>query len=91
MSQQWRVKCLECGTDVGEYLRMHSKIGKNDEGGTVVECNNCDNRRTVGTGNSGSNGDGENSDSSSSAATDGGTDAIGNGPSVQGEIGGWGQ
>ena len=91
MSEQWRVECRECGTEIGEYLRTHSRIGKNDEGDTVVECNNCDNRRPVGTGNSGGNGDGENSGSSSSAATDGGTDAIGNRPLVQGEIGGWGQ
>ena len=88
MTQQWRVKCHECGTETGEYLRMHSRGRKNDEGGTVVECNNCGNHRTVGTSDDGA--DGENSDGSSAAA-DGGTDAIGNGPSVQGEIGGWGQ
>ena len=88
MSEQWRVGCEECGDPARDKLRMHSRTGENDEGDTVVECNNCNHRRTVGTGDDGA--DGENSDGSS-AATDGGTDAIGNEPSVQGEIGGWGQ
>jgi len=89
MSQQWRVKCFECGTEVGEYLRMHSQIRKNDEGDTVVECNNCGNRRTVGTGDS--SGDGEDSGPDESVAADGGSDDVGDEQPVQGEIGGWGQ
>ena len=60
---------------------MHSKIGQNDEGNILVECNVCGTQRTVGT----------NDDEDDAVTADGGDDVVDSKPSTQGGIEGWGQ
>lgn len=44
---QWRVSCPECGDPDVDRRRMHTEVGS-DGDRTIVECNSCGNRRTVG-------------------------------------------